>query len=78
MRISDVDIKKHSYITHGSVYFFGRIQLDLWFLLTRSSRVRVSAGMRLDRECGGRGAEVVVDVGILCIGLDRSKKGRVP
>jgi hypothetical protein len=32
--------------------------------------------MRLDREW--RGAEVVVDGGMLCIGLDRSKKGRVP
>lgn len=28
--------------------------------------------MRLDREAG---AEVVVDVGFLCIGLDRSKEG---
>jgi hypothetical protein len=31
--------------------------------------------MRLDREAG---AQVVVDVGFLCIGLDRSKEGRVP
>jgi hypothetical protein len=33
--------------------------------------------MGLDREAEGAGV-VVVDVGLLCIGLDRPKAGRVP